>query len=559
MERSWLVGLLGLALGILGLGGCGGTGSFPQGPESRLSPPGNLPARGAAYQSVTVPSFDGTSIAFTLFQPSLQAGEKAPLILHGHGFGGHRIRSPQDTSTDHPVIGEVVLRAWRSGYYVISFDQRGFGDSGGYVRVMDPDVEVRDVQALLDWAQANLRLAYRGDRPLIGTFGASYGGGFQLLTAARDPRIVAMVPMVTWYDLPYSLAPGNVVKTAWSSLLLLGGTLGSGGRMDPYLYENYIRGLLSGGLAPEARAFFHYRSLAYFCEHGGPYPTDALVIQGMRDTLFNLNEGSWIAHCLAQKGGDVRLLTVQGGHVLPYLQAPAGGVNCGPVGQEDPAEIVLAWFDEKLKGKAGRAAGIPRLCLSLDHEEALIAERLEVPRGGVEHEVPPTWLLPLQGLSGLGDAALRLLESLLRPVSSPLLPYLNPALGLLERGISSFTGALAGPAFVPLKTFHEETILAGIPLFQLEVRGVLEVSNPVVFVGVGVWRSDGRMEIVDEQVYPLKGFGVHVGELVGVGARLTPGDTLGLVLFGLQEQFLLHGNRTPFTARVQGRVYLPYK
>ncbi|MBW6396058.1 hypothetical protein KZX47_12980, partial [Thermus sp. SYSU G05001] len=118
-------------------------GSLPPSGENRLPPT----VKG--YRTVTITSFDGTPIVFTVFEPALKAGETAPLVIHGHGFGGHRIRSPEDASTDSKLISDTVFRLWEAGYHVISFDQRGFGDSGGYVRVMDPDVEIRDVQAIL--------------------------------------------------------------------------------------------------------------------------------------------------------------------------------------------------------------------------------------------------------------------------------------------------------------------------------------------------------------------------------------------------------------------------
>ncbi|NEE36325.1 peptidase S15, partial [Streptomyces sp. SID7982] len=37
----------------------------------------------------------------------------------------------------------------------------------------------------------------------------SYGGAIQLATAAVDPRVDALVPLITWNDLGYALAPNN--------------------------------------------------------------------------------------------------------------------------------------------------------------------------------------------------------------------------------------------------------------------------------------------------------------------------------------------------------------
>lgn len=87
--------------------------------------------------------------------------------------------------------------------------------------VQDPQIEGRDIKTLLDWAEGALtpHLAYlRGD-PLVGGIGLSYGGGFQLIGAGVDPRFDALVPMITWNDLSYSLTPGTVPKTLWLTFL----------------------------------------------------------------------------------------------------------------------------------------------------------------------------------------------------------------------------------------------------------------------------------------------------------------------------------------------------
>ncbi|BBL82844.1 hypothetical protein TthAA229_16240 [Thermus thermophilus] len=278
---------------------------------------------------------------------------------------------------------------------------------------------------------------------------------------------------------------------------------------------------------------------------------DVLLVQGMRDTLFNLNEAYWNALALQRSGGDVRLVSIQGGHILPYLQAPSGGLSCGPFGREDPASMVLAWFAEKLQGRPNAARGIPRLCLSLDEERALTFASLEaMPIGGEAFTVPSTLLTPLSGLNGVSDALLNLLQGVL--ASAGLRGYLTDDL------LRDAASAIVGPVFVPLKTIHEPTALAGIPTFRLHLQGLVEATNPVVFVGVGVRRA-GKLgaELVDEQVLPLKGWGWHQGELVGVGETLVPGDEVGLVLFGFNSQYLLNGSRAPFTAIVAGSVQLP--
>ncbi|MAY35178.1 MAG: hypothetical protein CMN84_03655, partial [Spongiibacteraceae bacterium] len=340
---------------------------------------------GRSYQ-VTLTSISDQTISFQVLEPTTfdcanTAKGAHPLVLHGHGFGGSR---NQDGFDD--------LRA--AGYTVISIDQRGFGDSSGTVRVMDPDFEGLDLIQILDWAEEHLEyLAWRnegnqqfiaqprqrssvrgGDNLVVGAMGSSYGGGYQLLLHAVDDknRLDALVPDITWHDLRYSLNPGDTLKTAWDLLLVAGGEAGSYGPglqneespfargLDPYIKETLIRGAALNEFPRNALEWFRYHSPTYWCGLNGettrPYadgespinnnlnpdippgsnslsdqpPVDVLLTQGFRDTLFNFNDAWWNYQCLRDRGGDVRLLTHQSGHNLN------GTIN-GLEGGRDPS------------------------------------------------------------------------------------------------------------------------------------------------------------------------------------------------------------------------------
>ena len=49
--------------------------------------------------------------------------------------------------------------------------------------------------------------------------GGSYGGGIQLVTAATDCRVDAIVPTIAWHSLVTSLDKADTVKIGWSDLL----------------------------------------------------------------------------------------------------------------------------------------------------------------------------------------------------------------------------------------------------------------------------------------------------------------------------------------------------
>ena len=126
-----------------------------------------------------------------------------------------------------------MLRA--EGYNVLTWDARGFGESGGSVQIDHPDYEGRDVQALLDYVaeQPEARLDSRGD-PRVGMGGRSYGGAIQWVTAAIDGRVDAIVPLIAWNALVRSLYQSNTVKAGWGSLLTgVGSTATTGGVFSP--------------------------------------------------------------------------------------------------------------------------------------------------------------------------------------------------------------------------------------------------------------------------------------------------------------------------------------
>ena len=56
-------------------------------------------------------------------------------------------------------------------------------------------------------------------QPVVGMTGGSYGGGIQFATSAFDKRIKAIVPVITWNNLNWSLWPNSVVKLGWGELL----------------------------------------------------------------------------------------------------------------------------------------------------------------------------------------------------------------------------------------------------------------------------------------------------------------------------------------------------
>jgi ABC-2 type transport system ATP-binding protein len=538
---------------------------------------GGGPALTQLRYDLTIMSFDGTPIAVTLFQPNLAEGQAAPLLMYSHGWGGSRSTDLNESDS----LTATARRAWESGYFVMTFDQRGFGESGGQANVQDPAIEGRDIQTLLNWAEGTLtpHLAYlRGDA-LVGGIGLSYGGGFQLVGAGVDPRFDALVPMITWHDLSYSLTPGGVPKTLWLTLL-------SGLALQdqaPWVTQAYAQSL-SGNVDEQARQRLAGHGFGAFCgphTHGGVTPrVDAFFIQGINDTLFNTNEAAWNYQCLREAGNDAYLLVSSGGHVLPGVQAGTLGSVDADVQCEGQryriTDLAYNFLDGKLR-KLLRRIDMPRVCLTQGENQGIV--RSEVPRGGLVLTTesgdmlvgPPSIDLVLNLLRKLQPATV---SDVLSRLSASTVKTLLGALSGLDKGdpdqvsaiLTELVAALppqliaelgSAPRFVPLYRANGEQTLAGLPLAELTLEGEA-AADPRVFVGLGVKRmANGRTELLHDQILPLRGVGTHRTELIGVSTQLRHGDEVGLMLYGFHPQYTLSFSKVPSAVNLRGTVQLP--
>ena len=242
----------------------------------------------AGARDIIVPSFDGTPLSASFFPAQgLAPGQKAPTVLATHGWGATRDKD-ENSATLAPVgqVGLGPLR--RAGFNVLTWDSRGFGESGGTVEVDSKDFEGRDVSALLDWlaTQPEQQLDAAGD-PRAGMTGASYAGGIELVAAGIDRRIDAIAPSIAWHSLLTALYRDDVVQGGWAAALsglgiptatALGVISPAGlqtGTVDPHITSSLAEGLATGHLSDEDRAWFESRG-----------PGDALVSQIRVPTLL---------------------------------------------------------------------------------------------------------------------------------------------------------------------------------------------------------------------------------------------------------------------------------
>lgn len=375
-----------------------------------------------------------------LYRPAgVDAESPAPAVLATNGFGG----SKSDGSTD--AIGKAVAAR---GYVGLVYSGLGFGRSGCLITLDDPAIDGKAASGLLDFL-GGVRAADDGTRadyvvqdgegdPRVGMIGGSYGGAIQLATASTDPRVDALVPLITWNDLAYALAPTNtgartgvtsdtpgVFKWQWTNGFYL---IGEGQpllnpSLDPSRFNRLdclhfaaqacetIRLLNSGRYpADKTEAMLAYARSVSPVSYLDRVKAPTLIVQGQADSLFNLNEATATYKILKAQGTTAKMIWQSWGHsgglVPGELDLSEGDLETSYVGRR-----VLAWFDRYLQKKTdtdtgpefayyrswrdgyGTAAELPTLSqkMYLSGDGKLVDNRSKVARGSRQYT---NWLVP---------------------------------------------------------------------------------------------------------------------------------------------------------------------
>lgn len=283
-------------------------------------------------ENVEIESFDGTTIAATLYEPETEGPH--PAVLMTHGWGGSR----QDME---PLADAYASRE----FVVLAYDSRGFGESGGEV-YSTSEREQKDASALIDWLADHDAVRNDGDNdPRIGMDGYSYGGGIQLRTASVDDRLNAIVPRATWNDLAQALAPNGVIKRGWIEALEYGAQAEPAGNISEENTATTGAILERGRMTEEDREYYRQRSPVTYDEIED---TPALLIPELTDQLFPINQGVNNFRKLQEDGSRTTLLLGQDGtHILGQGDdyPPGSGTSTAFVGQ-----VAMQWLTAHLKG-----------------------------------------------------------------------------------------------------------------------------------------------------------------------------------------------------------------
>jgi putative CocE/NonD family hydrolase len=303
------------------------------------------------------------SIIGELFVPTgASAKSPDPAILTTNGFGG--------SYTDQVPLAEFFAQ---KGFVVLAYSGLGFGGSGCDIELDSPAWDGEAASQLVSYLGDQSEVLTDGrDDAVVGMIGESYGGEVQFAAASIDPRIRAIVPIITWNDLAYSLAPNNatkesnldwedmapgVLKWEWTTLFFADGMSepfqnptaapfppSTCPGFAPSVCTAYIESASAG--YPESNVVSLLESdsvVSYY--HKVRIPV--MLMQGEDDTLFNIDEAVANYRLLRSVGDQVKLVIQSWGH-SDSTPAP-GEVSYTSTAQGYETLLELDWFDRYLK------------------------------------------------------------------------------------------------------------------------------------------------------------------------------------------------------------------
>ncbi len=319
----------------------------------------------------------------------------APAILATNGFGGTKT-DQADYAQSFGELGYVTLSYTGIGFVdgnlcPITLDDREHDGAAGsqLLRFLGGDPSIAAVDDATG-SPVHIDFVILDDAttfdPRAAMIGGSYGGQIQFATAGYEAmtgqpqRLDAIIPIITWNDLAYSLAPNNTALPAGDSVssanvgvtkyqwTLLFTTLGIGrgvqdlpSATDPLAIVEYLTETClnfdqqvcaalteiatQGYPSQKSVTFLRGRSVASYIQD---ITVPTLIAQGQSDTLFNLQESVATYRSLKDQGTDVKLMWQFWGH---SDAAPvAGELDPRHLLDSYQGQVAVQWLDYYLKG-----------------------------------------------------------------------------------------------------------------------------------------------------------------------------------------------------------------
>jgi ABC-2 type transport system ATP-binding protein len=326
---------------------------------------------------------------------------RAPALLATNGFGG--------TKDDQAALAQGF---GEQGYVTLSYTGIGFVDgdtcpitlddrehdgaaASQLMRFLGGDKSIKAVDdatgktVVIDQVVREDATTGTQYDPQVGMTGGSYGGQIQFAAAgfehaAGTNRLDAIVPLITWNDLAYSLAPENsalpggtaesgsvtssqtgVFKYQWAALFTTVGVANGAqdlpSPMNPANWQKFVTEGCANFDRPVCTAlaevatqgypsratidFLHSNSVASYMSD---VTVPTLIGQGQADTLFNLQESVANYTALKAQGTPVSLVWQSWGH--SHSAPVAGELDMRHPADSYEGRLALAWFDYYVRG-----------------------------------------------------------------------------------------------------------------------------------------------------------------------------------------------------------------
>jgi predicted acyl esterase len=533
-----------------------------------------------------------------LYVPAgVTAAHPGPALLVTNGFGGTK----DDQADLAQGFGEY-------GYVTLSYTGIGFVDGDNCPITLDDKEHDgaaasqllrflggdRSVVATDDGTGQRVHVdqvirqdAETGTRfdPAVGMTGGSYGGQIQFATAAWErsrgtDRVDAIIPLITWNDLSYALAPNNgalpggtarsgsvsargagVFKYQWAALFTSVG-VGNGledvtALADPARAPEYVRRNCVNFEPEVCQALLEVGTVGYPSEASIRYlrsnsvasymklvrvPT--IIGQGQADTLFDLQESVATYTALKRQGTPVTLVWQSWGH--SHSAPQPGELDLRHPDQSYEGRLALAWFEHYVRG-TGPA---PALNFSYyrDWVQQSTGSISQAYATAPSFPVGHTKTLYLSGSSAAGtDGALVAARSSVVPgtsawsSSAPVGPNYTETSGLdQEQPVVDPPGSAVRFATAPFST---PLTVVGSPRLtvQLDAPAVAatQAAGPagqlVVYAKLYDLGPDGAVQLPNRLISPVRVADVTkpvTVELPGIVHRFAPGHRLAVVLAG---------------------------
>lgn len=246
--------------------------------------------------------------------------KNAPLVVMPTPWGS-------DVTTYDAIASKLALR----GYDVVSYTQRGFESSSGLIDFAGTQTQA-DARKVVDWALSRTG----ANAQHIGMFGVSYGAGISLITAARDPRIKAVVALSTWADMASSFEPNGTPSTLAVDALVTNGK----GRFDSSV-QPFVKSVSSpSDFTTQLHAISAARSPGSYIDQLNKNDPAVFLANGYEDSIFPPQQ---LVGFFDKLSTPKRLQLAEGDHGGPELDALQGRPDA-------TVTSAIDWLDHYLRG-----------------------------------------------------------------------------------------------------------------------------------------------------------------------------------------------------------------